>query len=169
MNTHLTIQEAVNETGKSVSTIRRAVKRLTKDAIKEQDGKYLIERSALLAVLGLTTMNSQNEQVSSQGSQVDIHPSQMSSQSPGQVSSQPDIVAILTEQLRIKDEQIAQLLERQRETNVLMNNLRLLTTAKPDVVGKTDSERQHERIALLVAVVIVVAILAVIVWVSWHR
>lgn len=99
MNTHVTIQQAVAETGKSVSTIRRVVKRLPKESIIEQDGKYLIERSALFAALGLSSQN----QVSTQPSQVDT-----------QVSSQPDIVAILTEQLRIKDEQIAMLLERQR-------------------------------------------------------
>lgn len=176
MNTHVTIQEAVSETGKSASTIRRAIKRLSKDAIKEQDGKYLVERSALFAALGLTTLNSQNEQaeqVSSQSSQVDIQPSQMSSQPPGQVSSQSsqtDIVAILTEQLRIKDEQIAQLLERQRETNVLMNNLRLLTTAKPDVTptGKSEAEVRRDTIFMYVALGIVLVILALIVWASWR-
>jgi len=171
MNTHLTIQEAVTETGKSVSTIRRALKRLAKDAIKEQDGKYLIQRSALFAALGLTTLNSQNEQaeqVSSQPGQVDIQPSQMGSQSPGQVSSQPDIVVILTEQLRIKDEQIQQLLERQRETNILLNNMRLLTTAKPDTVGKSEAEVRRDTVFMYVALAIVICILGLIVWASWR-
>lgn len=160
MNTHVTIQEAVQETGKSVSTIRRAIKRLSKDAIQEQDGKYLIQRAALFAALGLTTQN----QVSTQPVQVDSQPSQMSSQ----VDTQPDIVAILTEQLRIKDEQIAQLLDRQRETNILLGQLRLLTTKEAVTTGKTERELQHERLALIVAVVIVLAILAVIVWLSWR-
>ncbi len=168
MNTHLTIQEAVSETGKSVSTIRRAIKRLSKDAIKDQDGKYLIERGALWAALGLSSQSIQVEQVSSQPGQVDIQPSQMSSQTPGQVSSQPDIVTILTEQLRIKDEQISQLLERQRETNVLLNNMRLLTTAKPDVTGKSEAQQRFERYFAVAALIVVVAILAVIVWASWR-
>lgn len=160
MNTHVTIQQAVAETGKSVSTIRRVVKRLAKESIIEQDGKYLIERAALFAELGLTTQN----QVSTQPVQVDSQPSQMSSQ----VDTQPDIVAILTEQLRIKDEQIAQLLERQREANILMNNLRMLTTAKPDVMGKSDSEIRRDTIFMYVALAIVLVILGLIVWASWR-
>lgn len=157
MTTHLTIQEAVNETGKSVSTIRRVVKRLPKDAIKEQDGKYLIERVALFTALGLTTQNQVSTQVDSQPSQVD-----------SQVSSQPDIVTILTEQLRIKDEQIQQLLERQRETNILLNNMRLLTTAKPDVTGKSEAQQRFERYFAVAALVIVLLILGLIVWASWR-
>ncbi len=168
MNTHLTIQEAVSETGKSVSTIRRAVKRLPKEAIKDQDGKYLIERGALWAELGLSSQSIQAEQVSSQPGQVDIQPSQMGSQSPGQVSSQPDIVVILTEQLRIKDEQIQQLLERQRETNILLNNMRLLTTAKPDTVGKSEAEVRRDTVFMYVALAIVICILGLIVWASWR-
>lgn len=171
MNTHVTIQEAVSETGKSVSTIRRAVKRLPKEAIKDQDGKYLIERGALWAELGLSSQSIQADQVSSQPGQVDIQPSQMSSQIPGQVSSQPsqpDIVTILTEQLRIKDEQIAMLLERQRETNVLLNNMRLLTTAKPDVTGKSEAQQRFERYFAVAALIIVLLILGLIVWASWR-
>lgn len=153
MNTHVTIQQAVAETGKSVSTIRRVVKRLPKESIIEQDGKYLIERSALLAALGLSSQN----QVSTQPSQVDT-----------QVSSQPDIVAILTEQLRIKDEQIAMLLERQRETNVLLNNMRLLTTAKPDITGKSEAEIRRDTVFMYAALLIVLMILGLIVWASWR-
>ena len=160
MNTHVTIQQAVAETGKSVSTIRRVLKRLAKESIIEQDGKYLIERAALFAELGLTTQN----QVSTQPAQVDSQPSQMSSQ----VDTQPDIVAILTEQLRIKDEQIAQLLERQREANILMNNLRMLTTAKPDVVGKSEAEIRRDTIFMYAALLIVLVILGLIVWASWR-
>jgi len=160
MNTHLTIQQAVAETGKSVSTIRRVLKRLAKESIIEQDGKYLIERAALFAELGLTTQN----QVSTQPIQVDSQPSQMDSQ----VSSQPDIVAILTEQLQIKDEQIAQLLERQHETNVLLNNMRLLTTAKPDVNGKSQAEVRRDTVFMYAALLIVLMILGLIVWASWR-
>jgi len=162
MNTHVTIQQAVQETGKSLSTIRRVVKRLPKESVIEQDGKYLIDRAALFAELGLTTQN----QVSTQPVQVDSQPSQMSSQ----VDTQPDIVAILTEQLRIKDEQIAQLLERQRETNILMNNLRLLTTAKPDVTptGKSQAEIRRDTIFMYLALLIVLIILGLIVWASWR-
>lgn len=162
MNTHLTIQEAVNETGKSVSTIRRVVKRLSKDAISEQDGKYLIERSALYAALGLSSQPEQAEQVSSQ---MDSQPSQMTTQ----VSSQPDIVAILTEQLRVKDEQIQQLLERQREQNVLLGQMRLLAQREPVPVGKSEAQQRFERYFAVAALAIVLLILGLIVWASWHR
>lgn len=128
MNEYVTILEAVNLTGNSLSTIRRLGKRLPADSLKKDGDKYLIKREALLNALGVTI-------------QEDV---QVSTPVDYPQNSQDDIVSILREQLRIKDEQIAQLLERQRETNILMNNLRLRTTKEPEVRGKTEAEKRIE-------------------------
>jgi len=110
---YVTIADAVVLTGKSISTIRRLVKRLADegrvDAIKKevttQGERYLIKRDILLHELGLTI-------------QPEVH---VGSQVTTQSDTHEQLVSILREQLQRKDEQIALLLERQRETHVLLN------------------------------------------------
>lgn len=85
-----------------------------------------------------------------------------------QIETLNRLIETQAEQLKEKQGIIEQLLERQRETNILMNNLRLLTTAKPDVVGKSEVEIRRDTVFMYVALLIVLLILGLIVWVSWR-
>jgi len=87
-----------------------------------------------------------------------------------QIETLNRLIETQAEQLREKQGIIEQLLERQRETNILINNLRLLTTAKPDVTpnGKSETEVRRDTIFMYVALGIVLVILGLIVWASWR-
>ena len=87
-----------------------------------------------------------------------------------QIETLNRLIETQAEQLREKQSIIEQLLERQRETNILMNNLRLLTTAKPDVtpIGKSQAEVRRDTVFMYVALAIVLVILGLIVWASWR-
>jgi hypothetical protein len=169
---YVTITDAVTLTGKSISTIRRLVKRLrdddARDYIKKemtaQGERYLISREFLLKEFGPDTQATM---------QAD---SQEDMQATTQLNSHDELVEVMREQLKKKDEQIAQLLERQRETNILMNNYqqRLLTlntpqesmTIKP--VEKTADEKKRENIILWVLVIVFVVLIGAVIYFSWH-
>jgi len=67
---------------------------------------------------------------------------------------------------------IAQLLERQREANVLLNNYqqKMLTVnelpERPQ--GKTQAEIRRENIILFVCLVIFIGLMGLVIWFSWH-
>src|SRR4051794_28650207 len=132
MSDYVTIPEAITLTGKSVSTIRRWVRKVASEPnqniVKKEPGitseRYLIQRDALLKEFGKAVQ----EQV------------QVNTLEDTHEDSHEQFMDILREQLQRqgeqlqkKDEQIAQLLERMRETNILMNNYqqRLLTLNSP--------------------------------------
>ena len=131
---YVTITDAVTLTGKSMSTIRRLVKRLrdgdARDHIKKemtaQGERYLISRDFLLKEFEPDTQAT---------TQAD---NQEDRQATTQMNSHDELVEVMREQLKKKDEQIAQLLERQRETNILMNNYqqRMLAMAPVEVEQK---------------------------------
>lgn len=87
-----------------------------------------------------------------------------------QIETLNRLIDTQAEQLREKQAIIEQLLERQRETNILMVNLRQLSTAKPDITpnGKSQAEVRRDTIFMYVALGIVLIILGLIVWVSWR-
>ena len=139
MSEYISISESVALTGKSISTIRRVVKRLATegatDSIRMEGDKYLIRRDVLFRELGLegvdsqaptqatSQMDSQEQDVNSHDHPVTIH-EKMVEVLQEQLRSQ-------AEQLKAKDTQIASLLERLREQNALAASYRnrLLTVA----------------------------------------
>ena len=88
-----------------------------------------------------------------------------------QIETLNRLIETQAEQLKEKQGIIEQLLERQRETNILMNNLRLLTTKEPiapATVGKSEAEVRRDTIFMYVALGIVLVVLGLIVWASWR-
>ena len=88
-----------------------------------------------------------------------------------QIETLNRLIETQAEQLREKQDIIEQLLERQRETNVLLNNMRLLTAREPvapATVGKSEAEIRRDTIFMYVALAIVFVILGLIVWASWR-
>jgi len=122
MNEFVTISEAVVLTGRSISTIRRLAKRLASEGryelVKKEDERYLISRVYLVEEFQLDSQTKPD---------VDTHVA-------SQVDSHDALVNILREQIVKKDEQISQLLERQRETNILLHGYqqRLLPDNTPE-------------------------------------
>ena len=169
MTQWIDIDECVKLSGKSVATIRRAIRRLPADSIKKDGAKHLYKKAMILNELGVDTVTVKPIAVENSDTVVteSLIEHDRADDTP-LIEALRSQITMQAEQLKEKQAIIEQLLERQRETNVLMNNLRLLTTAKPDVTGKSERELQHERIALLVAAFIVVAILGLIVWASWR-
>lgn len=158
---YVTIAEAVALTGKSISTIRRLVKRLADEGQTElvkkeqtaQGDRYLIRSDILYREFGMEV------------------PSDSHAEAPvnSQLDGHEQLVVVLREQLQKKDEQITQLLERQRETNILMNNYqqRLLTVApaEPDVdlqrsnLQPVTPKQSSSWVWLVVGILILIAII----------
>src|SRR4051794_4881495 len=120
MSDYISIAEAVIATGKSSSTIRRIVKRLADegplDTVKKestsQGDKYLVRRDTLWKALGIQTDTIDEVQTDT-------------AETPSNTDGR--LVEVLYEQLQKKDEQLQEkdkqitlLLERQRETNILI-------------------------------------------------
>ena len=158
---YVTIAEAVVLTGKSISTIRRLVKRLADEgrvnAIKKeatiQGERYLIRRDVLFHALGLT-----------------IQPEvQLDSQATTQPDTHEQLVSILREQLQRKDEQIALLLERQRETHVLLNGYQQRLLSAPSAEAEQPpalqmppldpAKQPFTWVWLLIAILILIALM----------
>lgn len=166
MSEWIDINECVKLSNKSIATVRRAIKRLPADSIKKDGAKHLYDRAVILHELGSdsaldTVMSVSVIEHDTVNDRADDTP--LIEALKGQIQAQ-------SEQLRVKDEQIQQLLDRQRETNILLNNMRLLTTGKPDVTptGKSQAEIRRDTIFMYVALAIVLIILALIVWASWR-
>lgn len=168
---YISIAEAVVATGKSSSTIRRIIKRLADegppDTVKKestsQGDKYYVRRDILWKELGI-------QEPSTNDSQADT------AETP--VVSDGRLVEVLYEQLQKKDEQLQEkdkqielLLERQRETNILINTYqqKLLPMADTTVsTQKTAVEKKREALLAWVLVVVFVLIIGTVVYFSWH-
>src|SRR2546421_3700536 len=110
----ITIAEAVSISGKSISTVRRLVRRLfnedSHDLVKKENGpqgeRFLIRRDVLIKELGEVNH--------------EIPPPEVHEDYPK--SNLERVIEVLQEQVHEQQKTITQLLERQRETNILMNN-----------------------------------------------
>jgi len=158
MSDYVTLAEAVSLTGKSLSTIRRLAKRLPNDAVKKEGDKYLIKRS----VFGL---DSQDEV--SVVNQVANHVEYPSDNHSGGLDNQlieayRSQIQMQAEELRVKNEQIAQLLERQHETNILLNQRQLPIQETPT----TDEKRNRQAGWVLIGLML--ALLGFATYVSWR-
>jgi hypothetical protein len=121
----ITVSEAVHITGKSISTIRRLAKRLESqglhDQVRREPGpqgeRYLIRRDIVLQELG----------------QKDQEEHQPEHHEPRN-EAQEQLVNHLKEQVHEQQNIISQLLERQRETNILLHSYqqRLLPDYTPE-------------------------------------
>ena len=138
MSEWIDINETVKLSGKSIATIRRAIKRLSSDSIKKDRDKHLYKREVILNELGVDTT-------------VAISPDTVMPQSTIEhdtsietplIEALKDQIRMQSEQLHVKDEQIAQLLERQREFNILMNTQRQITVQAPE---KPADEKKREQ------------------------
>lgn len=167
MSEWIDINECVKLSGKSIATVRRAIKRLPADAIKKDGAKHLYDRAVILHELGSDSAPDTAVSVST----IEHDSVNDRANDTALVEALKDQIQAQGEQLRVKDEQIAQLLERQRETNILINNLRLLTQrepVEPVATGKSEAEVRRDTIFMYVALGIVLVILVLIVWASWH-
>lgn len=133
MSKQLTISQARNLTGKHEDTIRRLIKKtqkeLPKDAekyIKIINGAYTIDQDYLLARLQEQFPNDT----------ASTPPADQTTTAPlPQINAYEKTIEILQEQLKQKDKQIDQLLERNREQNINVNqaqNLLLLNAPKQE-------------------------------------
>jgi hypothetical protein len=168
MSEWIDVNECVKLSGKSIATVRRAIRRLPDDAIKKEGSKHLYDRAVILHELGsdsapdsiMSVSTIEHDTVNDRANDTPLIEALK-----GQIQAQ-------SEQLKVKDEQIAQLLERQRETNILINNLRLLTAKEPiapvATTGKSEAEVRRDTIFMYVALAIVLVILGLIVWASWR-
>jgi hypothetical protein len=137
MDDYVTIAEAATITGRSVSTIRRIVRRIAseanQDVVKKAPGvtneRYLIRRDYLLKELNV------EEQEASEPEDHEGFREEVVTILREELQKRDEQLKKKDEQLQTKDEQIAQFLERQRETNILMNHYqqRLLSVAPAEV------------------------------------
>lgn len=169
---YISITEAITLTGKSISTIRRWVRKVAAEPdqtiVKKVPGvtseRYLISRDALLKEFSEPIPEPIQE------------PDQIDTHEP----MHDQFMSILQEQLQRqsaqlekKDEQIAQLLERLRETNILMNGYqnRLLTMQEPKTEPaheekEAGKKREPAWVAWLL-IAILVTMLGLATYVSW--
>jgi len=178
MDDYVTIAEAATITGRSVSTIRRIVRRIASEAnqnvVKKAPGvtseRYLIQRDYLLKEL-----NTENPEASEPEDHEGFR-EELVAILREELQKRDEQLKKKDEQLQTKDEQIAQFLERQRETNILMNNYqqRLLTLNPPEeslnvkLAGKTADEKKRENIILWVLVLVFAFIIGAAIYFSWH-
>jgi len=148
---YVTINEAVRLTGKSATAIRRLVEKLSKEdnrgvVQKEetpQGYKYRISREYLCGHYHIpleTDSRTLEMAVTPADNPADTptdsprgNPTDTPSDSRIQIYE--DVIVTLKEQLKIKDDQLQHIFDRQRESNMLMNNdqQRLLTIAPKEM------------------------------------
>jgi hypothetical protein len=157
MSDYIDVLQAVNLSGKSLSTVRRAIKRVPPESVKKDGDKHLYSREVLFRELGV---NIQPE--SSLESQLDVHEPSM--------DYHDELVEVLKKQVEDQQRTIAQLLERQREQNVLLNNYqqRMLTVHEPPQ-GKTADEKRREQWIAIACIGVLLLILGLVVWFTWYR
>jgi hypothetical protein len=167
MNEYISVNDAVKETGRSVSSIRRVLKTFPPESVRRQGKKYFYERVVLYRELGVT-LSPDSVVIESENSQT------VSENQPDTIAS-PLIEALKAqinlhiEQLREKDRQIAQLLDRQHETNVLLNQRQLtVQETTPAPAGKTEAEKHREQWIAIACMGVLLLILGLAVWFTWH-
>jgi hypothetical protein len=173
MSEWIDIDACVKLSGKSVATIRRAIKRLPADSIKKEGTKHLYDRALILAALGVDTVNDRglvvaNDDTVMPESTIEHDTVNDRADDTPLIEALRAQITMQGEQLKEKQAVIDSLLERQRETNILLGQLRLLTTTKPDVTGKSEAEIRRDTVFMYVALAIVLVILGLIVWASWR-
>jgi hypothetical protein len=146
---YLTIEEIKKLTGKSEATIRRLVKRLYNDKesvrkqlIKKQKSNngfsfiYLVDKQFLLNNIGYSKFGgSYSQDTYSMPIQNDT------------LTILKDQLELLKKQLEIKDLQISQLMERDRETNILLKNFQetlKLPLPKKEINNNIKKEEKKE-------------------------
>ncbi len=107
----LSIKEASKLSGKSESTIKRMIKKIIKDGRSNKDSKVDQKVKKEKAAKGYFWFIAE-----------DVLNEHITTNKP-QTNDKDLTIQILHEQLKTKDEQLAQLLERQRETNILTKQL----------------------------------------------
>ena len=169
MSEWIDIDACVKLSGKSVATVRRAIKRLPVDSIKKDGAKHLYERAVILHELGVDRADD-TALPASINDTITIEHDSISDRADDTPLIEALNKLIDTQAAQLKEKQgiIDSLLERQRETNILLGQLRLLTTAKPDTIGKSEAEVRRDTIFMYVALAIVLCILGLIVWASWR-
>src|SRR5690349_17873117 len=141
MNDFVSVTEAIGLTGKSVSSIRRVIKRVSgTNAVKKDGERYLIKKDVLLKELGIQAATNEDTQTGTQlNTPLDTHDYLLEILKE-QLERQSQQLQKKDEQIAQKDDQITKLIERLRETNILMSTSqqRQLTVQIPE---KTASEK----------------------------
>ncbi len=107
MNSYLSIQDAVEKTGKSQSTITRLVKRYTGTKHVKKDGKKYLISVEVLPEITTNYSNDYSETI------------QMNSL----IEAKNETISLLKNQLDKKDKIIGDLIERNREANIIIKSL----------------------------------------------
>jgi len=160
MSDYIDVLEAVNLTGKSLSTVRRTIKGLPPDTVKKVGGKHLYRRDVLFRELGVEVQPEPPVEV-----QMNVHEPPM--------DVQQKLIETLEKQVAEQQKVIAQLLDRQRETNILLNNYqqKMLTVNEPPErsQGKSPAEIRREQWIAIACIALLVLILCLAIYFSWHR
>ena len=128
---YLSIKEACEHFNKSLSTIRRIVKETPLDKLKKEKlvtghEKIYIQFDYLNNHFGIVEEKPNNSETTQINSSNDILVEQLKvrlESRENELESLKNIITILNNELEAKNKQIASLLERQFETNVLMKSL----------------------------------------------
>src|SRR5690349_9207960 len=126
MNDFVSVTEAIGLTGKSVSSIRRVIKRVSgTNAVKKDGERYLIKKDVLLKELGIQAATNEDTQTGTQlntplDTPLDTHDYLLEILKE-QLERQSQQLQKKDEQIAQKDDQITKLIERLRETNILMS------------------------------------------------
>lgn len=167
MSEWIDVNERVKLSGKSIAKVRRDIKCLPDDAIKKEGSKHLYDRAVILHELGSDSAPDTAVSVST----IEHDTVNDRADDTPLIEALRSQIQAQAEQLREKQGIIEQLLERQRETNILLNNMRLLTQREPiqpATVGKSEAEVRRDTIFMYVALAIVLIVLGLIVWASWR-
>jgi hypothetical protein len=171
----ITVLEAVDESGKSLSSVRRAVKKLSRESIRKRGNKYLYRRSDLLHELGVEI---QSEPVANVSETVTIEPENVSTDSTNSIDIRAELLEAYRSQIQMQEKQIqnyqgtiAQLLERLRESNVISNNyqqrLLAIQEAKPEPVPVVEEKKKEPAWVAWLLITILVTMLGLATYFSW--
>lgn len=175
MNEFISVNDAVSETGKSVSSVRRALKKMPPESVRKQGKKYFYEREALFKELGLedepeSVVNEINESEQIQTHSTDSEVAQTDSLGSQLIEAYRSQIQMQDAQIQNQQNTINQLLERLREANILVNTYqqRQLTVQESTPVGKTADEKKKETGIALASIGVLIVILGIAIYFSWH-